>query len=613
MPPATSPGPQRTLYILGAFVLAVLCLSEAKPVLIPLALAFLLAFILIPVVEALERRGLRRIPAVVVSGLLAFAVIGGAGWALAAEFAQLAAELPQHTGTITAKIEALESKGPSALSNLQETWEKVSAALEHVASAANRNKPPPQEVTITASGFSWLPGVLGPLVEVLTTGVLIIFLVVFVLIMREDLRNRMIRLVGGGRLTLTTRAIDEAAHRISSFLLMQLTVNSIFATLFAAGLWLIGVQYAFLWGVLGGALRFAPYIGTWIGLSFPLLYSVAVSAGWSQPAIVFAFFLVLELFTANVLEPLLFSHSTGVSPVALLVAVIFWTWLWGPLGLVLSTPLTTCLFVLGRYVPQMEFFGVLLGAEPALEAHLVYYQRLLARDSDEASDLVEEQLRIRPLEEIYDTLLLPALIMAKRDRERNDLTAADEEYIRGVTRDILQSTVLPQQQFNLIATSPVVPVTPDGKAPVVPKALILGCPAQDETDELALEMLRQLLEPARGAVEVGSTKMLSSEVLTWVSEQRPALVCIGSLPPGGLAQARYLVLRLRASFPDLKIAVGRWGQTENVDRARERLRLAGADLVGTSLLESRDQIVPLIQVAAPLVETAPQSQAVATA
>jgi predicted PurR-regulated permease PerM len=592
------------LSTLGFFVLVVVCLSQGKQVLIPLAMAGLLAFILIPLVEAIERRGTGRVPAVVISVSLACALIVGAGWVLVVELGQLAGELPKHTGTITKKIESLRTTGPSVVGRLEETWNQTSAALQRTLRPGNEEgKLPPQEVTITSPGFSWLPGILGPLVELLTTGILIIFLVVFALIRREDLRNRLLRVVGGGRLTVTTRALDEAMHRISSFLLMQLTVNAIFAALFGLGLAVIGVPYAFLWGVLSGALRFAPYVGSWIGLAFPLLFSVAVSSGWSQPGIVFVYFIVLELFTANVLEPLLFSHSTGVSPIALIVAVIFWTWLWGPLGLVLSTPLTTCLYVLGRYVPQMEFLGVLLGAEPALEPQIVYYQRLLARDQDEASDLVEEQIKSTPLENVYDEIFLPALIMAKRDRERGDLSPADEQYIRQATFDILQSTVLPQLQFNLIAAQGVAPAKADGTS-ALPKALIFGCPAQDETDELALQMLRQLLEPARGELEVGSAKMLTSEVVAWVAARQPALVCIGSVPPGGLAQARYLVLRLRSQYPDLKIAVGRWGQAENVERARDRLREAGADFVATRLLASQEQIVPFISVAAPPIEGA---------
>ncbi|HEV3258358.1 MAG TPA: AI-2E family transporter [Gemmataceae bacterium] len=594
-----SSGPQRSFLILATLALVVVFLYYAQKVLIPLALAILLTFVLLPAVNWLQRRGLRRTPAVLLAVVLAFSLLGAAGWLLALEVRSLAAEIekPAHKENIINKIASLEGTGGGVMDKLKVMWQDISSEFHKLAAGQEAEERPPQRVQIDTPSFAWLPNILGPLVEFLATALLVIMLVIFMLIRREDLRNRLLRVVGTGRLTLTTRALDEAAQRISRFLVMQLIINLGFGTLLGIGLFLIHVPYAFLWGFLAAVLRFVPYVGTWIAMVLPLAISIALSEGWAQPLLLVALFLSLELFTANVIEPLLFSHSTGVSPVALLIAVVFWTWLWGPIGLVLATPLTTCLVVLGKYVPQIEFFDVLLGDEAVLETEVSYYQRLLARDPDEAALLVEEHLKTQPLETVYDEMLVPALVLARRDRQRGELAPEDGDFIVQVTRDILEDLVLPQQQIKQIATAAApLPGADDHPAPA--KALVLAYPARDETDALALEMFRQLLEPAGCRVEIGSVALLASEMMAQVREQQPGAVCIASLPPGGLTHARYLCKRLRSQFPELKILVGLWGQTADVAQAKERLRSAGADQVATRLLDSRAQVIPLVQVAA---------------
>jgi hypothetical protein len=292
--------------------------------------------------------------------------------------------------------------------------------------------------------------------------------------------------------------------------------------------------------------------------------------------------------------------SAGVSPVALLVAAIFWGWLWGPLGLILSTPMTVCILVLGRYVPQLEFFEILLGDEPALATSVSFYQRLLARDQDEATDLIEEQLQTQPLEQVFDQVVVPALVMTKRDREQGDLSEEDERYILKVTRDLVSD-------LGFFETLVAKPIPTPGTTPAPAKVHILGCPAADEYDEVALLMFRHLVEASGADVEVASVKMLSAEVMTKIEEEQPALILITALPPGGVAQTRYLSKRLRARFPDLRILVGRWGVgRDNVETVRNRLVSAGATQVGTSLTESRAQVLPLVQTLAHVHEaTAP--------
>jgi predicted PurR-regulated permease PerM len=619
---ASSSGPnQRPFYFLGSLVLVAAALYFAKTVLIPLAVAILLSFILTPVVAGLQRRGFKRVYAVLVVVLLVFLLLGGIGYVLTAQVTDLARQLPQHKANILHKLENLRGPGQGIVDGLVGMVRDIGAKLHETPedktdqeggkapdepTGQKGDKAPdtqrePQRVVIVSedpTGLAWLVRLAGPLLEPLATVGLIFILLVFMLLRREDLRNRMIRLVGHGRLTGTTKALEDAATRISRYLFMQLVINAGFGLMLGIGLALVGLPYAFLWGILAGALRFIPYLGTWVAALLPLTLSVAFFPDWLHPLLVLGVFLGLELLTFNVLEPLLFSHSTGVSPVALLVAAAFWAWLWGPIGLLLSTPLTTCLVVLGKYVPNLEFFDVLLGDEPVLDTKLTYYQRLLARDQDEATDLVEEYLKNHPLETVYDEVLLPALVLAKRNREEDEITTEEERFIFQVTRDILDDLVASQQQVHLIATGK----TPaaGSQEPDRTNVLVFGCPAQDKTEEMALEMFRQMLAPTRCRMEVLSPRMLAGEVVARVKEAQPALVVITSVPPGGLAPTRYLCKRLRSQFPGLKVAVGRWGQGENLDKVTDRLRSAGADLVAGTLLESRNQVVPLIQVAAHL-------------
>jgi predicted PurR-regulated permease PerM len=592
--------PQRPFLILGILVLVVAILYWAHQVLIPLALAILLTFILTPAVLFFQRRGLKRILAVTLVVLLAFALLAGLLWGLVVEVRDLSEYMAENSKNITRKITSLQGSGPSVVSNFLKVFKDVGDEIRKATGPEKTTptgvKPVPVQPVDTKStgGLAWFPIVARPLLEVLASAGLVIILVVFMLMRREDLRNRLLRLIGHGRLTVTTRALDEATHRISSYLIMQLGINTGFGVVLAIGLWFLGVPYAYLWGFLAVVLRFVPYIGTWVTALMPLTISVAnPEADWFQPLWVLVLFGILELLTANVVEPLLFSHSTGISSIALLVSAAFWTWLWGPIGLVLSTPLSVCLAVLGRYVPALEFFDVLLGDEPVLDTKVCYYQRLLARDQDEAIELVEEYLASHSYETVYDEILLPALIYARRDRETIGLPVEDERFIYQVTRDILEEIVFPEQQINLIADQHV-SATKGADEDGLPDILVIGCPARDEADELALHMFAQVLGGKEYRTEVLSSNMLTAEMIARVKEKRPGLVCVGSLPPGGLAQARYLCKRLRRQFPELKILAGRWGQRENLEKTQERLRAAGADHVATTILESRTQALPLL-------------------
>jgi hypothetical protein len=318
----------------------------------------------------------------------------------------------------------------------------------------------------------------------------------------------------------------------------------------------------------------------------PVLLTLGVFPGWAEFFWVVGLFIVLELLSNNFMEPLLYGRSIGVSEVALIVAAAFWTWLWGPLGLVLATPLTACMAVMGRYVPYFEFLGILLGDQPVLDPHHRYFQRLLARDQDEATDLVEDYAEKHGLEETCDELLLPALVLTGTTEDRGNLEAADVEYISHATREVL-ADIAPDME----------PTTTEAMAEDSERLpLVLGCPARDEMDELPLHMLGALLDPGKAHFEIVSSDTLSSEIVARVRKDKPAIVCISTLPPEGIAQTRYLCKRLRAQFPDLKILVGCWGREQNIEKLRTRMKAVGAYDVAANVGQLRELLYPLLLV-----------------
>ncbi len=600
------PAWQRALVVLASTVVGVVvvsCLYWAQKVFIPVALAVFLTFLLAPLVGFLQRRRLGRAPSVLLVALGAALALGGVVWLVTAEVTSLARELPTYTDNIQAKVRSVRemSEGAGAdrlskmLRDITGAWKSKPAAPEggeadRPAAPAAVTPDKPAAVVMQPDSPAWLgrlPDLLAPAAEVFGSLALTLVLVVFMLLKREDLRNRLIRLVGHGRITVTTKAVDDAGQRISRFLRMQFIINGSYGLTMTAGLLAIRVPHAFLWGFLAGALRYVPYLGTSLTSLLLVTVSLAVFPGWVQPLLVVGLILALELITYNVMEPWLFSQSMGVSAVALLVAAAFWAFLWGPVGLILSSPLTVCLVVLGKYVPQLEFLDVLLGDEAPLEADVSYYQRLLARDQDEAAQLVLAQAKASPPEQVCDTLLVPALNYVKRDRERDELTEADEQFVLRATREIVED-LGERQAAAAVAAGAQVPAGAGAGPPR--KTRVLGCPGHDEADGLALEMLRQLLDPALWEMEVMSAEVLSAELVSLAGEKEPALVCIGALPPGGLAHTRYLCKRLRARLPGARIVVGRWGLKGNVEQNQEQLREAGADQVETTLTETRDHL-----------------------
>jgi predicted PurR-regulated permease PerM len=573
-------------------VLVVGVLYWAQAVLVPIALAILLAFVLTPPVTWLQR-WIGRVPAVLAMVTLVFTVLGLAGWGLARQMDYLAGDLPRYRVNILAKIADVRGAGKGGtVERLQETIEDITTDLgkpEAARGTVSRPVVVTSEQVAGFSVFSWLGPVVGPL----STAGLVLAMVIFMLLERRDLRDRLIGLFGHGQLATTTKAFDEAGTRVSRQLLMQSVGNLIYGIAAGTGLYFLGVPYPLVWAVLAAVLRFIPYVGPVLGAGAPILVSLAATEGWAGTFWVVGLFVVLELFTNLVLETLLYAGAAGLSPVALLASVAFWTWLWGPLGLLMATPLTVCLVVLGKYLPGLEFVGTLLADTPALAPEYGYYQRLLARDQSEAADLIERYINTESPRGVYDALLLPALNYAERDRLEQRLSSDEETAVIDATRELLWDTA---ESIRRLQPEPLaLPNAPPIPDPIKPLR-VLGYATNGVADELALTMLAHLLDDLPIGVEISGARLQASELVSLVQAHGCSVVCIADLPPSPLSKTRYLVKRLRAAMPDVRILVGRWGPPELTDESTQALRDAGADLVASTLVETRTYLSGLVEI-----------------
>jgi predicted PurR-regulated permease PerM len=599
MPPHLSS--LRTPIVLATSALSIWLLSWMQPVLVPVALAILLTFILSPLITQMQRWGTPRIPAVIMVVVLTFAMIGSIGWLVARQVTALVDSFPRYEQNLRAKIESLRADQGGFVDRIQRIAEGITRDLEKPESGKGNTRfgPEPIPVTVVSESspfqLSGLWSAFGPVLQPLSIVGFSIVLLIFMLIRREDLRDRVLSLVGHGRLTLTTKALDEAAERISRYLLMQLIVNGSYGTAVGAGLYLIGVPYAALWGFFAAVLRYIPYLGPWLAALFPLALSVLVSESWSPPLMVLGLFLVLELISNMLIEPWLYGRGVGVSETATLVMIAFWTWLWGPIGLLLATPLTVCLAVVGKHVPALGFLDVLLGDRPALSPATGYYQRLIARDEDEASDIAEAYADRHTLVETFDSLLIPALTSAKREAVSATLSAEEQRRLVDVTRQITEELVSNGKADD--GSTQAAPVR-EADASSALRVRVLAIPARDESDQAALAMLAAALHDRglgddRIELHLSAATALVSEVLDRVDALAPAIACIAALPPGGGAQAKLLCLRLQSRFPDMKIVVGRWGWEGESDRIRSQLLEAGATEFATTIAETCGQLASL--------------------
>ena len=570
--------PQPWLTFTGC-VLATAILYWAKAVIVPIAFATLMAFLLTPVVTWLQR-WVGRVAAVFAVVVLAFAALGLAGWLATQQLGSLLVDLPTYQQNLEQKIRDIRGAGTGgSLEKLQDSVEELQGEIDGQREPAAPAAPARPLIVSPPADRPWVfPAQVGPLLELVATAGLIVVLVIFMLLEREALRNRLILLFGHRRLVMTTRALDEAGSRVSRYLLMQSIVNVAFGTCAGIGLYLIGMPYPLLWGALAGALRYIPYVGPTVGALAPLLVALALE-GWVKPVLVLTLFLALELFTNLVLETVVYAGVAGISQVALLVAVAFWAWLWGPLGFLLATPLTVCLAVIGKYVPGLEFVSTLISDEPVLAPDVSYYQRLLAGDQAEAIEIAERHANGEDAaESTYDAIMLPALNYAERDRIEGRLTADEERGVIEATRELLAEAPVPLPEGE----------TANAGAPGAIR--VLGVPADGEGDVVALRMLADLLSGTPISLELQAGNLLTSEIVEIVQREAYRAVCIADLPPSPPSKSRSIAKRLRGVASELPIVVGRWAPAALADENYEALRAAGATHVAASLVESRDYL-----------------------
>jgi predicted PurR-regulated permease PerM len=556
-----------SLRVFLAVVVAVAVLRYAQDVFVPLALAILLTFLLAPLVERLQRMHINRAVAVIFSVALTIVILGGLLWVVFHQFSDLTSQLPQYRRQLRANLADLTGALKGGVSSTTRVVEQLSREIGRVAPAdpALANVPKMQVVEPAATPIRSIGNFLSPFLRPVSTTALVIVFVIFMLLRLPDLRDRVISLLGSKNLRMTTEALDEAAKKVSRYLVTFTVINGVQGIGTALGLYLIGVPNAILWGALTMALRFVPYVGIWVAASLPIALSFAIFDHWSQPAMVAGLFVMLETVSYVALEPWLIGSRTGVSPIALLVAAAFWTWLWGPIGLLLAIPVTVCLVVMGKYIPQLSFLYTLLGDQPVLEPHERLYQRLLASNRDEADDLLEESVRTHSRGEVCETIILPALQLAEVDHDLGTLPDAKRlmvfEHIEEWADDFIAVKNVPRAPPGN-PTSPAFGTT------------VLCVPAEDQADEISAKLLASLL------LEHGIKARTAKN--GWADEPKPDAVVISALPPDAVTAAKRVCRALRQRWHDVPILVGLWNAIGDPERPRQRLESAGANSVCTS-------------------------------
>jgi predicted PurR-regulated permease PerM len=567
-------------------------------VLKPLALSILLSFALAPASGFLERRGLPRVAAVVLTVVISLGLLGGIGFVVGQQLTVLARLLPDYKGEIESKLSGVINPGQqSTASRLKEMADEVTAKMEKPRAAESDEPTPIQQVEVISrpSFQDRLRSTTGPYLEFLGVGSFVLILVLFILMGREGLSDRIVGLFGHRQVSLTTRTMQEIGQRISRYLATFALVNSGFGLVIGIGLSVIGAPFAVLWGCLAAMLRFIPYVGPAVAFILPLVFSFAHFPGWTKPLEIVVLFAVVEVALTSFLEPVIYGKTTGISALGLLVAAMFWTWLWGTLGLLLSTPLTVCLAVLGKYVPSLWFFAAILKEEADLDHDVRFYQRLLALDRDGAVAVLTGVLKQTPRVEVFDKVLVPALARAEHDFARGELDETMQAFVWGVVGEVLDGLEgTPDFSLEAVALSTGGRTDANGLELVSEPLPILGLVADDTSDALVLRMLDQLLTASGCIMEIIKDTDSSLEVVERVADQSPKLVIVSHLPPEGSTLARYLVRRLRAQFAELPIVVGRWGgETDGSARAVERMVEVGASRVLVSLFDARAHVLSM--------------------
>ncbi|MGB5840495.1 MAG: AI-2E family transporter [Brucella anthropi] len=599
--PITSAPPR--LPTLAAMAVAVAILYFAKDVFLPLAIAVLLTFALAPIVAFLRRAGLPRLFAVITSVASGFLIVAVFSAVVAFQVSEVGQNISIYQYNIIEKIRTLKeaSSDNSFIDRLNRFAERIGTEINRpeqktqaLPSDQPEEKPLLVQIFAPRHPVETLRSIIEPLVGPLATTGLVVVVVIFMLLEREELRDRFIRLVGYGDLHRTTEALQDAGKRVGQYLLTQLVVNITYGVPLAFGLWILGIPNAALWGMLAIVLRFVPYIGPVIAAILPLFLAFAVAPGWSLLLWTIGLFVIIELLINNVIEPWLYGSRTGLSPLAIIVSAIFWTWLWGPVGLVLSTPLTVCLVVLGRHVPQFEFLEILFGNEPVLDPKERLYQRLLAGDPDEATDNAEEMLERKYLVEFYGSVAIPALLMAERDRLRGVLTEPQLQIVDESTKTLVANLeqIASEEEGD---DEEIAIENPDGDVSASDLELpsgegrsLLTFGGRKGLDDTAAIMLAQVL-----AVQGASAEAVVHDALKPVnlraldlSDRDTLIICF--LDQQAARHARFAVRRLRRLRPSLRIGVVLWhdpSEARSVDREALREEMQ-ADFVACTMIEA---------------------------
>ncbi|CAL8980351.1 AI-2 transport protein TqsA [Rhodoplanes serenus] len=636
--PADSPT-LAELLTLAVGVVVVAALYLGRDVLVPITLAVLLTFVLAPLVRALRFLRLGRVPAVIAAVLVALAVLTSIGAVIGAQIAGLAADLPRYESTIRNKIDVVRDQTVGRVTRLVAHLEQLRADDEADAPAppnaregtaptgsqspaakapAKNGAAPESEGTTGIPSLDTLQRYVSPVLSPLATLGIVLVFVTFILLQKEDLRDRFIRLFGSRDLHRTTVALNEAGHRLSKFFLTQLALNTAFGVLVTAGLYLIGLPSPLLWGIVAGLCRFVPYVGAWVAAALPLAVAAAVDPGWSMVAWTAALFIITEPLMGQVVEPVAYGHSTGLSPVSVLIATVFWTWLWGPIGLILATPLTLCLVVLGRHVERLEFLDVLLGDRPALTATETFYQRMLAGDPDEVQDQAEALLKTRSLSAYYDEVALRGLALAASDVARGVLSPVRIRRIADEVCEVVEELddyddraprpATPEGEASPLPAEPSDEDAPPGREAPPPEARsgawasaapVLCIAGASPLDEAATAMLAQLLGKHGLAARTLASDRLSRVHVASLDPAGIAFVCVSLIESTGhVARTRHMIRRLRRQLPGVPVLVGLWPAGERDDGGDSVRATIGADLYVSSLTEAVNACVDAATAAA---------------
>lgn len=599
IPAAHTPGTSGLL-LLATSVVIVAGLYLGRSVLIPITLAILLSFLLAPLVEALDRMRVPNALAALLAVVLALGVIVGIGGLIGSQVADLVGQVPQYASTIEMKVTAVQhfmsSRFDAVIRDIGHPFGEApaphTAAGAPSAQAPASSGPQPVPVEVHApptSAVTIAEKIVEPLIDPLGSLAIVFIVSTFILAQRDDLRDRVIRLFGASDLHRTTIAMDETARRLSRYFLAQLAINMSFGAVIGLALYVIGLPTPLLWGIIAMLLRFLPYIGSPLASVLPTLLAAATSPGWTEVACTVALFGGLEAVTGQVVEPLVYGRSTGLSPIAVVVAAIFWTWIWGPIGLILSTPLTLCLMILGRHVERLEFLDILLGDRPALRPDESFYQRMLAGDPDEAQEQAEAFVRDASLAKYYDEVAVPGLQRAAFDADRGALAGEQLERVRESANALIEDLV--------DETDPA----PSSAASWQAEHGVVVCIAgRGPMDETAARMLAQLLGERGIAARVVPHRAVSRAEITSLPARSTAMLCLCYLDlGGGISHIRFLLRRLRRAVPDRAILVGLW-PTDAPAMQDDRTRAAiGADRYVRTLQEAVNACLDLAAQTAP--------------